>query len=193
MIIDLMIIFPVITLCVLGFRDGIVKKGIALLVTFSAMIIAQLLMSDMAEFYVMEFDLERAEAIIYAFYSIFFGLIFLQSLMYRLAASDYKIGGIADRFVGSGLGLLQGLLIMSVIFMMLALTGFPSRQYRNDSRLYKSVVNIAPQLLDFTLEVVPETTEELKLETKERLDEFTKPDTPAPSQTKKPAQNKPAQ
>jgi uncharacterized membrane protein required for colicin V production len=190
MIIDLMIIFPVIALCVLGFRDGIVKKGIALLVTFSAMIIAQLLMSDTAEFYMSEFDLERSEAVIYAFYSVFFGLIFLQSLMYRLAASDYKIGGIADRFVGSGLGLLQGLLIMSVIFMMLSLNGFPSRQYRNDSRLYKSVVNIAPQLLDFTLETVPEATEELKGQTKERLDEFTKPDKPAPTQATKPAQKK---
>lgn len=184
MIIDLMIIFPVITLCVLGFRDGIVKKGIALLVTFAAMIIAQLLMNDIAEFYIMEFDIERGDAVIYGFYSIFFGLIFLQSLMYRLTASDYKIGGIADRFIGSGLGLLQGLLIMSVIFMMLSLRGFPSRQYRNDSRLYKPVVNIAPQLLDFTLEQVPEATQELKGETKERLDEFTKPDTPAPTQKK---------
>jgi hypothetical protein len=73
---------------------------------------------------------------------------------------------------------------MSVIFMMLALSGFPSRQYRNDSRLYKPVVNIAPQLLDFTLETVPEATQELKGETKERLDEFTKPDTPAPTQKK---------
>ncbi len=188
MIIDLLIIFPVIALCVLGFKDGIVKKGVALLVTFFAMIIAHLLMNDMAEFFAMEFDLERVDAVIYGFYTIFFGLIFLQSLMYRLTVSDYKIGGIADRFVGSGLGLLQGLLIMSVVFMMLALTGFPSRQYRIDSRLYKSVVNIAPQLLDFTLETVPETTQELKGQTKERLDEFTKPDTPAPAQ--KPAQQK---
>ncbi|MEX2117128.1 MAG: CvpA family protein [Bacteroidota bacterium] len=190
MIIDLMIIFPVITLCVLGFRDGIVKKGIALLVTFAALISAQLLMSDVADFYVEEFDLERGEAVIYGFYSVFFGLIFLQSLIYRLTASEYKIGGIADRFVGSGLGLLQGLLIMSVIFMMLALRGFPSRQYRVDSRLYKPILNIAPQVLDFTLETVPEATEDLRGETKERLDEFTKPDTPAPAQKQNPAQKK---
>ncbi|MEX1138860.1 MAG: CvpA family protein [Bacteroidota bacterium] len=184
MIIDLMIIFPVITLCVLGFRDGIVKKGIALLVTFIALIVAQLVMNDVAEFYIMEFDLERVDAVIYGFYSVFFGLIFVQSLTYRLTASEYKIGGIADRVVGSGLGLLQGLLIVSVIFMMLSLTGFPSRQYRTDSRLYKAIINIAPQLLDFTLETVPEATRELKGETKERLDEFTKPDTPAPAQKK---------
>lgn len=184
MIIDLMIIFPVITLCVLGFRDGIVKKGIAVIVTFAGLILAQLLMNDVAEFYVQEFDSDRSDAVIYGFYTVFFGLIFLQSLIYRLTASDYKIGGIADRIIGSMLGLFQGLVIMSVIFMMLALTGFPSRSYRNDSRLYKSVVNIAPSLLDFTLETVPQTTEELKGETKERLDEFTKPDPkkPAPTQ-----------
>ena len=184
MIIDLMIIFPVIALCVLGFRDGIVKKGIALVVTFMALVAAQLLMSDMAEFYVSEFDSERADAVVLGFYTVFFGLILLQSLVFRLAAGGYKIGGLADRFVGSSLGLLQGILIMSVVFMMLSLVGFPSRQYRIDSRLYKSVINIAPQLLDFTLEVVPEKTAEIKGETKERLDEFTKPDQPRAPQQK---------
>jgi len=182
MIIDLMIIFPIITLCVLGFRDGIVKKGIALVVTFFALVIGQLLMGDMAEFYVSEFDAERGDAVLMGFYTVFFGLIFLQSLVYRLTSGNYKIGGIADRFVGSGLGLLQGMLIMSVVFMMLSLVGFPSRQYRIDSRLYKSVVNIAPKLLDFTLEVVPEKTEEIKGRTQERLDEFTKPDQRRPAQ-----------
>lgn len=188
MIIDLIIIFPVIALCVLGFRDGIVKKGIGLVVTIIGLVVAQLLMHDMAEFYVDEFDTDLPGGTILGFYTVFFGLIFLQSLIYRLSGSEYKIGGIADRIIGSGLGLFQGIIIMSAMFMMLNLTGFPSRQYRNDSRLYKTVVNVAPQMLDFILEVVPEKSGELQEKTKERLDEFTKPDSPAPQQQNPPAQ-----
>jgi len=185
MVIDLIIIFPVITLCVLGFKDGLVKKGIGLAVTIIALVVAQLLTNDMAEFYVNEFDTDRRDGVILGFYTVFFGLIFLQSLVYRLSGSEYKIGGIADRMIGSFLGLLQGIIIMSALFMMLNLTGFPSRTYRNDSRLYKPVVNAAPQILDFILEVVPEKSEEIEGKAKERLDELTKPD--KPEQKKSPA------
>lgn len=175
MVIDLLIVFPIVALSILGFRDGLVKKGIGLVVTFIAMIVAQLLLDDMARFFVEEFDANPSDAPIYGYFTVFFGLIFLQSLIYRLAAHGYKIGGIADRVVGSAFGVLQGLLIMSVIFMILGLVRFPSRTYRVDSRLYKPVVNIAPQLLDIST-----TVEE---EAKEHIEGLTKP---APSQGKPP-------
>lgn len=179
MVIDLLIIFPIVALSILGFRDGLVKKGIALVVTFLAMVVAQLLLDDMARFFVEEFDVTPGEAPIYGYFTVFFGLIFLQSLTYRLAGQGYKIGGIADRAVGSVFGILQGLLIMSVIFMMLGLLRFPSRTYRVDSRLYKTVVNIAPQLLDISMNVEEQA--------KEHLEDLTKP---APSQVPAPSEKK---
>ena len=178
MVIDILIFFPIVALSVLGFRDGLVKKGIGLVVTFIAMIVAQMLLDDMARFFVEEFDVSPGDAPIYGYFTVFFGLIFLQSLTYRLAGQGYKIGGIADRVVGSVFGVLQGLLIMSVIFMMLGLLRFPSRTYRVDSRLYKPVVNIAPQLLDISMNVEEQA--------KERIEELTKP---APSQGKPPARS----
>lgn len=188
MIIDLMIIFPVIVFTALGMRDGMVKKGIALFVTLTAIVVAQLTMDDMATWYVNEFDVERSSAIYYGYFTVFFGLILLQSLVFRLTAHDYKIGGIADRIVGAFLGFLQGIFIMSVVFMVLALQRIPSRTYRVDSRLYGTVVNIAPQFLDFTLTTVPMTSEELKEKTGQRIDEITKPEggakTPVPAKKK---------
>lgn len=181
MVVDLMIIFPVIILTTLGFKDGLVKKGVGLLVTFVAMIVAQYVLNDVATMFAQEFDLERADAVVWGYYAVFFGMIFLQSLIYRLTANNYKIGGIADRLVGASLGFLQGILIMSVVFMMLALQRFPSHQYRVDSRLYKSVANLAPQLLDFSLNTVPEVTGEIKDKGQERIDELTKP---APAEKK---------
>lgn len=175
MIVDLLIIFPIFTLSILGMKDGMVKKGIALLVTLVAVVLAQLTMDDMATMYVEEFDVERGTAVFYGYFTVFFGLILLQSLIFRLTAHDYKIGGIADRVVGAFFGFVQGVFIVSVVLMMLAIQRIPSRIYRVDSRLYTTIVNIAPQFLDFTLTTVPETSGELKEETGRRLDEYTKP------------------
>ncbi len=53
---------------------------------------------------------------------------------------------------------------------------------------YSTVVNIAPQFLDFTLTTVPVTTEEIKEKTGQRFDELTKPQSgakkPAPTEKK---------
>ncbi len=183
MIIDLLIIFPVLTLTTLGMKDGMVKKGVALFVTLIAIVVAHLTMDDMATIFVDEFEMERSNAVFYGYFAVFFGLIVLQSLIFRLTAHDYKIGGIADRVIGSFLGFVQGLFIMSVVFMMLLPQNLPSRTYRTDSRLYGTIVNIAPQFLDFTLTTVPETTGELKEGAEKRIDEYTKPQEPP----KKPA------
>jgi len=188
MIIDILIIFPILAFTALGLKDGMVRKGIALGVTLAALVIAHLLMNDMATWYGNEFDLEPASAMFYGYFTVFFGLILLQSVVFRLTAHDYKVGGIADRIVGTFLGLLQGAFIMSAIFMILALQRIPSRTYRVDSRLYGTVVNLAPQFLDFTLTTVPVATEEIKAKTGQRLDSLTKPEDgakkPAPAEKK---------
>ena len=188
MIIDIMIIFPIIAFTALGLKDGMVRKGVALGATLAALVIAHLLMDDMAKLYVDEFDVEPSSAVFYGYMTVFFGIILLQSLIFRLTAHDYKIGGIADRIVGSCLGLLQGAFIMSAIFMLLALQRIPSRPYRVDSRLYGTIVNLAPQFLDFALTTVPVTTEEIKAKTGQRLDDLTKPQSgakkPAPTEKK---------
>lgn len=180
MIVDLFIIFPIIALTTLGFRDGLAKKGLALLVTLIALVLAHLVLNDMATFFVDEFDADRVDAVQYGFFTVFFGLILLQNLIFRVTAHDYKIGGIADRLVGSFFGFLQGLFIMSAVFMMLALQRIPTRTYRIDSRLYSGVANIAPEFLDFALTTVPVTTQEIKEKTGQRVDELTKPQDETP-------------
>jgi len=176
MVLDLLIIFIVLTLTALGLKDGMMKKGVALIVTLIAIVVAHLTMDDMATAYVDEFDIDRSTAVFYGYFTVFFGLILLQSLIFRLTAHDYRIGGIADRVVGSFLGFVQGLFIVSVVFMMLVPQDIPSRRYRIDSRLYGTIVNIAPQFLDFTLTTVPQTGEEIKQEAGQRINEYTKPE-----------------
>jgi len=167
---DLVLVVPLITLGLLGFRDGMVRKIVGIVTAVVAMYIAQEFRSDAGTFLaeLLTFELDVIPTL--GFLSVFFGILFIQSLLYRLLTRNYKIGGIADRILGSILGLFQGMLIVSVLLMVFTTADFPSRQTKTDSRLYKPIVNIAPQIMDFLSTMGPEA--------RGRIDELTKPEAP---------------
>lgn len=165
---DLLIVTPVIILSLLGFRDGMVRKLVSVVMMIIAMVVAQTYRADVGKMLGELFGIDVSFAPTMGFLTIFFGIVFVQSLLYRLLTANYKIGGIADRSLGSILGFFQGMLLVSVLLMIFALEDVPSKQAKMDSRLYKSVVNIAPQIMDFASSLIPEATQ--------RIDELTRPD-----------------
>jgi uncharacterized membrane protein required for colicin V production len=86
----------------------------------------------------------------------------VQGLFYRIVAKNYKIGGFADRIGGIVLGFIEGVLFVSTLLFIFATSDFPDRNNKRDSQFYKSVVNIAPQILDMTSTVGPEVLNKLK-------------------------------
>jgi len=169
--IDLLLETPVISTGARGGRDGFVRKGVGILTGVVAMIAAQLFMSDLAPA-LTDGGVDPSVAPMDAFLIIFFAILTVESLLYRLLAHGYKIGGIADRSIGSFLGFVQGVLIVSVVVMMLATQDWPSRQGRRDSRLYRPIANVAPQILDATSGLIPDVNQ--------RLEELTKPPSVVP-------------
>jgi len=93
---------------------------------------------------------------------IFLGLLIVQGFLYRIITGSYKIGGIADRIGGIILGFIEGVLFVSSLLFIFAMTDFPDRQNKHDSQFYKSVVNIAPQILDMTSTIGPDVVNKLK-------------------------------
>ncbi len=170
---DLLLAVPIIVAILVGFRDGLVRKLVAIAATVAALFLAQFLMADAGNALVEAFDVDKSSAPVLGYFSVFFGILILQSLLYRLLAKGYKIGGIADRIIGSVLGFVQASIVVSAILMMLATQGWPSRQARKESRLYRSLVNIAPSLLDTSTTLLPEA--------QERLKELTRPQPVAPA------------
>jgi uncharacterized membrane protein required for colicin V production len=98
----------------------------------------------------------------YGFLIIFVSVVIVQGLLYKVLAGSYKIGGIADRLGGIILGLVEGTLFISSLLFIFALSGTPARETARDSRFYKAIVNIAPQILDFTSTLGPEAMEKFK-------------------------------
>jgi len=158
---DLLIVTPIIIFTLLGFRDGIVRKIVGVAMTIAALITAKLFMGDAGGVFVEDFGSDPADAPTYGFLFIFFLILLLQSLLYRLLARGYRIGGITDRILGSVIGFAQGILVVSSVLVPLTLQGFPSQRTKHDSRLYKPIVNIAPRILDAAEAAATDKIEEL--------------------------------
>jgi uncharacterized membrane protein required for colicin V production len=162
MLLDLLIISPLILYTALGLRDGVVRKLVAIAVLIAGLFIGQVLMQPFGNFLSSRKIVNSADAPMYAFLFIFLGMFIVQSLLYRLITKNYKIGGVADRIAGTVLGFIEGMIFTSSMLVIFALSGFPDKETSRDTRLYKAVVNIAPQIMDLSSVVNPEQSAKAK-------------------------------
>ncbi len=162
MLLDILIFVPVLICILYGVRDGIVRKAIAIVVIIGGLILAQVYMRDMGDFLAGRGGISHEYAPMYGFLFIFLGLLIIQALLYRYIAKKYKIGGIADRIGGTVLGFLEGILLVSSLLYIFTMYGFPDYQTKKYSMFHKSVVNIAPRILDLTSTIGPDALENLK-------------------------------
>jgi membrane protein required for colicin V production len=162
MLIDIGLGIPLILFALLGMRDGIVRKLVAMIVFIISLFIGQSNMHKIGSFMVEEGWIGPQYASMLGFLVIFVVLAILQGLLYRVLTGGYKIGGAADRVGGIFFGFIEGVLFLSSILFIFAMAGIPSRESTNNSKLYKPIVNIAPQILDFTSTAGPEAVEKLK-------------------------------
>jgi uncharacterized membrane protein required for colicin V production len=159
MLIDLLILLPVIVFGALGFRDGSIRKLVAITVIIIAMFISQYAMHDFGQFLRENMRIQSQTAPMTAFFMIYFIMFFLQSVLYRFITDNYKIGKIVDRVIGVVLGTIEGLIVISTIIFVLTMSGPPSRKTIWDSRLYRPTAAIAPQIMDFFANVIPSTAQ----------------------------------
>jgi len=165
MFVDFAIVLPIIAGGLLGFRDGSVRKIVSILVTFGAMFVAKFFMNDLGSVMKEHLNSDPAWASLHAYLIIFFCLLFLQSMLYRVLTDKYKIGGLADRIAGSFLGGLHTALVVSVILTIFAINDVPSQRTLKESRAYDLVQNVSSDLLNIVTDTVPQvsgTIEKLK-------------------------------
>jgi uncharacterized membrane protein required for colicin V production len=162
MMLDILLGVPLLIFTLLGLRDGIVRKLVASIVFIGGLFLGQMYMHNVGSFMVENEWVGPANASMYGFLIIFMGLTIAQGLLYRILTGGYKIGGFADRIGGVAFGFIEGALFLSSILFILALSGTPGRETSHDSKFYRPIVNIAPQILDFTSSLGPDAMQRLK-------------------------------
>ncbi len=148
MLLDILIVVPLILFIALGLRDGVVRKLVAIASLIAGLFVGHMFMQPVGNFLSGRRIVNYSDAPMYGYLFIFLGIFIIQSLLYKIITSSYKIGGVADRIGGTVLGILEGFIFVSSMLFILALSGFPDRDTSRDTRMYKVVVNIAPQILD---------------------------------------------
>lgn len=162
MLMDILIFVPTLFCILLGLRDGIVRKIVAIVVLVAGLILAQIYMRDVSDLLSKYIGFNHEDVPVKGFLVILLGLLIIQGVFYRILTKNYKIGGIADRIGGMTLGFIEGVILVSSLLFISAMTGFPDHTTSRDSQFYKSVVNIAPQILDLTSSVGPDSFDKLK-------------------------------
>lgn len=162
MLLDLLITGPLILFTALGLRDGIVRKLVACIAFLIGLIAGHFFMHDVGEFLVANAGTDPSDGPTYGYLTIFLSVAVVQGILYKLITGGYKIKGIADRIGGTVVGFFEGLLFLSALFYILTLSGIPGRATARDSRFYKPIVNIAPQILDLVTTFNPETVGKTK-------------------------------
>lgn len=168
MVIDLVILLPLIGFGVLGFRDGSARKLVAIVVIILGMFLGHVSMHGLGTFLSENLKYQPATAPITAFLMIFLILFLLQLTLYRLVTGNYKFaregaGSVVDRICGAPLGVVEGVIFISVFIMLITMRDGPPRsRTTRDSRLYAPVASVAPQIMDLFSNALPAAKEALE-------------------------------
>lgn len=162
MALDLLLLGWLIIAGLLGFRDGSIRKLTSLLLTAVALFMGHLFMRDAGDVFIDMFDVSPSSGPMLGFLAVFLAIVLAQSIAYKIATDSYKIGGLADRVAGAFLGLFQGILFLSSLLFILSFVGVPSKSTKAYSKVYKSVVNVAPQMLDLFTTVQESSFEDIE-------------------------------
>ena len=162
MFIDMAIVLPIIFGGVLGFRDGSVRKLASIAMTFGAMFVAKFFMNDLGGVLTDQLQSDPSWAPLHAYLIIFFCIVFLQSVLYRVLTDKYKIGGLADRLGGVVFGGVHTALVISVVLTIFAIKEIPSERTTRESRSYELVRNVSATLLNLVTQTVPQASETIE-------------------------------
>ena len=162
MLIDIILGISLIIFIILGLRDGILRKFVACIALIVGLFLGHIYMHNIGDLLIENAGINQSKAPLYGFLIIFFSIMITQGLLYKILTGGYKLKGIADRIGGVVIGFIEGVLFLSSVLFIFALSDIPSLVTARDSKLYRPIVNISPQILDYSSTLSTDTIEKLK-------------------------------
>lgn len=149
--IDVLVLLGVIFFALLGVRDGFFKKVYGVLGFWIGLIVATMCMYPVGAAFAEWFELTREMSHIIAFCSLFLIFVVLENVLFRLVGKPgHDKLNVWTRMGGAFIGIIQGLLAMSLLLIMFSIVRLPLDRIRDASNFYKAVFHIAPQAFDMT-------------------------------------------
>ncbi|MCB0722115.1 MAG: CvpA family protein [Ignavibacteriae bacterium] len=161
---DILILIIVAVPVIIGLSSGFLKN----LLGFSAIVIGLFVATNfhpqiMSVFNSLSIPSQIGNGLAFAGVIVFFYV--LGGYIARKISGINKFTASVDRFLGAIFGILQGLLIASVILLFLKYFNFISPENADNSLFYPFVAGVAPEILSLIAKVLPftkSTFEDLK-------------------------------
>ncbi|MCX6136875.1 MAG: CvpA family protein [Ignavibacteriales bacterium] len=140
-----------------GWRNGLIKKVIAIVCLIGGLILAVKYAVALSAALVTSLNVPVAIATGAAFLAIIVTIMMVQSILYSIFIKR-MVEGIWNHIGGMIIGVFEGAIFISAILIFLSLSlQTPSQQVRDESILYKPLKNFAPQMFDRTMTMVPDS------------------------------------
>jgi len=152
--VDLIIVVTIAAAIYRGYRRGFIKEFLGFAGLFVGVILGVRYMSDLSSL-LMTFNLESQTTTIISFLVIFLTVMFffrwLAQKFKILSKLSFTLGGI-DRLVGMGFGLIKGALLVSIVTVLLRISGisFILSEPFSKSQLYKPMQQVLPLAYSFS-------------------------------------------
>lgn len=129
-----------------GFRRGVLISVVSLIGIIFALLMAFKFYHSASHFIHLDLGFDVKQALWISFFLVFFlvfGLILIMGILLKKSFSAIGIG-LFDNFLGSILGLAQGVLVAKALYFLISLTSYVHEKAKPESVLIKHIDRIAP-------------------------------------------------
>jgi membrane protein required for colicin V production len=152
---DIIIVIIVLIPAFTGFRKGFMRKVLGIAGIAAGFILAVKFYSDVSA--ILSPVIKESPTLVNVIsFLLIVALIYAGAVWLARFMSDISPGTeMLNKLLGVTLGLVQGVIISSVLLYNLSFINIPSMETRNSSMLYKHVYKAAPAMFDKIIELFP--------------------------------------
>jgi uncharacterized membrane protein required for colicin V production len=138
-----------------GYRDGLIRKLLVLAGMIVGLLLATKFTSPLSEAFCRMVPMSKAVASVLAFLLVFVGVVIVAKMLGKSISRENVLVKIWDKILGGIFGVIQGAIVMSLLFLFFNLFNLPPDNLKEGSFTYKRVLNFAPGLVNTFMGVFP--------------------------------------
>ncbi len=152
--IDIFLYGGLVVAAYFGYKGGVVKKIFNLLALIASIVLAVQLMEPVGDMLIGIGIFSEPAAYVVGFALVSVLLMVGAILLYR-RFGKLGVSKSSSQLVGVVFGVIEGCLVISLVLLALKVFDAPSKQTRDDSLLYRPMVNFAPKSFDLLRPYLP--------------------------------------
>lgn len=161
-LLDIIIAIALLVGFILGFKDGFIRKLIALIGLAIAIYLSVLFASPVGRFIESSLGIEFYLSEILGGASVFLLVMILISILKRVVHPFDKVNNIINQILGGVVGFIQVLFFLSAVFIILKIFDLPSESTAKSSYVYMPVYKVIPATIDYLQEYTPDSRKLIK-------------------------------